>query len=494
MRLVPGALAVRRAASPIQSCEIHIVSSHSLLAALAILLCMVAGTAHAQRAAPTEVLCSMRTGDATATLRVAPGSDPLAASTVQVGQYFEVRGVALSDANDEDRVDQVVVTVADRERSGRPLVLSQSRWPAAGKEVLNEQAIWRPSLSGWQRVYSPKLGRELAWGCALVQKGAAPEGWDRADATGDGMRGDAPPSRTARLGAGAAEVRLAWMGDVMLADGPGRVIARGRDPFEGVMNAMKGADLRIANLECVVATGGRRAAKPWTFRAHPRVLDVLRRHVDAVSLANNHSGDFGPQAFAQMLGRLQRAGLPYFGGGANLRAAHRPAIIERQGLRIALLGYNEMFPRRFEASSGVPGIAWADEEQIVADIRAARELADVVIPYMHWGQEHSETAHARQRALARLMIHAGADAVVGTHPHVRQNVEIIEGRPVIYSLGNFVFDGFSDADNNTGSILWMTVSAAGVEDWYLQTVHIDPAGRPHAERTLAQQALPGALQ
>jgi poly-gamma-glutamate synthesis protein (capsule biosynthesis protein) len=269
------------------------------------------------------------------------------------------------------------------------------------------------------------------------------------------------------------------MGDVMLADGPGRVIARGKDPFAAVMASMKGADLRIANLECVIATGGKPADKPWTFRAHPRVLDVLRRHVDAVSLANNHSGDFGREAFAQMLTRLERAGLPHFGGGKDLRSAHRPVILERQGLRIALLGYNEMFPRQFEAGPGSPGIAWADEEQIVADIDAARAQADVVIPFMHWGQEHSETAHARQRALARVMIRAGADAVVGTHPHVRQDTEIIDGKPVIYSLGNFVFDGFKDADNNTGSILWMTVTASGVRDWRLEEVHIDAAGRPH---------------
>lgn len=104
---------------------------------------------------------------------------------------------------------------------------------------------------------------------------------------------------------------------------------------------------------------------------------------------------------------------------------------------------------------------------------------------MHWGEEHSETSHARQRALARLMIRAGADAVVGTHPHIRQDTEIIDGKPVIYSLGNFVFDGFKDADNNTGSILWMTVTAEGVKDWQLQEVHIDAAGRPHPGRVAA---------
>ncbi|MEO6280644.1 CapA family protein [Roseateles sp.] len=455
---------------------------------LCALLCFASTRVFAQPAEPTELLCSMRTGESTATLRVSPGADPLAPASVRVGDSYELRAVALAGAARGERVSHIVVTVLDLEGTGRPVVLSQSRWPAAGHDVLGQDAAWQPTLSGWQRAYSPKLGRELAWGCALVQNGATPEGWDRADATGDNAVMAQRHPAFVKVGAGAATVRLAWMGDVMLADGPGRLIARGQDPFAAVMNAMKGADLRIANLECVIATGGTRAIKPWTFRARPQALDVLRRHVDAVSLANNHSGDFGPQAFAQMLGRLQQAGLPYFGGGTDLRSAHQPAIIERNGLRIALLGYNEMFPRRFEAGPDSPGIAWADEEQIVADIRAARAQADVVIPYMHWGQEHSETSHARQHALARLMIRAGADAVVGTHPHVRQDTEVIDGKPVIYSLGNFVFDGFSDADNNTGSILWMTVTAAGVKDWHLQEVHLDPSGSPHFQRVAAAPA------
>lgn len=453
------------------------------LAAIAMLLCLAPGATFAAATESTELLCSMRTGESVSTLRVSAGTDPLAPASIRVGDSYELRAVALSDAADAGRVAQVVVTVLDLEGTGRSAVLSQSRWSASGHEVLDGEAAWRPTLSGWERVYSPTLGRELAWGCALVQKGAAPKGWDRADATGDSMHQALHEPGQAKLGASDAAVQLAWMGDVMLADGPGRVISRGQDPFGAVTTALKNADVRIANLECVIAAGGRRAVKPWTFRAHPRVLEVLRRHVDAVSLANNHSGDFGPHAFAQMLDRLQQAGLPYFGGGTDLRAAHQPAIIERQGLRIALLGYNEMFPRGFEAGPNSPGIAWADEEQIVADIQAARAQADVVIPYMHWGQEHSETSHARQRALARLMIRAGADAVVGTHPHVRQDTELIDGKPVIYSLGNFVFDGFSDADNNTGSILWMTVTAAGVMGWHLQPVHIDASGKPHLERS-----------
>ncbi len=135
----------------------------------------------------------------------------------------------------------------------------------------------------------------------------------------------------------------------MLADGPGRTIARGGDPFHHVAPLLGQADLRIANLECVIAAKGKAVDKPWTFLARPSVLPVLKRHVDVVSVANNHSGDFGRDAFAEMLGRLDQAGLPYFGGGPDLRHAHQPLVVERKGVRIALLGYNHFFPRRFEA-------------------------------------------------------------------------------------------------------------------------------------------------
>lgn len=274
-------------------------------------------------------------------------------------------------------------------------------------------------------------------------------------------------------------VRLAWVGDVMLADGPGRFIAKGGDPFQPFAARLDQADVRIANLECVIASTGKAIDKPWTFRAHPRVLPLLKRHVDVVSVANNHSGDFGKAAFAEMLNRLQQAQLPYVGGGHTLREAHRALIIERKGLKIALLAYDEFFPRVFEAGDALPGVAWSEDEQVAFDIRQARTQADVVIPFMHWGQEHEPQANDRQRQLARLMIDAGADAVVGSHPHVVQDTEVYRGKPIIYSLGNFVFDGFSSPDNNTGWVLWMDVTRQGVRAWHVEDAHIDRNGTPH---------------
>ena len=276
-------------------------------------------------------------------------------------------------------------------------------------------------------------------------------------------------------------VSIAFVGDVMLDDGPGRTIRHGRDPLAPFAAILDAADIRVGNLECVVATGGTpEPGKPFTFRAHPRTLKVLKRHFDALGLANNHSGDYGPDAFGEMLGLLDREGIDHFGGGHDLAQAHEPLIIERHGLRIALLGYNEFFPRWFEADEDKPGIAWSEDEQVRLDIRNARlrHGADLVIPVMHWGWEHERIASSRQRALARLMIDAGADAVVGGHPHVTQDVEQYRGKPIIYSLGNFVFDGFTDRDNNTGWLLRMELDRAGVRAWRTVVAHIDRQGIP----------------
>jgi poly-gamma-glutamate synthesis protein (capsule biosynthesis protein) len=129
-------------------------------------------------------------------------------------------------------------------------------------------------------------------------------------------------------------------------------------------------------------------------------------------------------------------------------------------------------------------VAWSEDAQVSLDIRNARSRyhADLVIPFMHWGWEHEPLAGSRQRQLARLMIDAGADAVVGTHPHVTQDIEFYDGKPIVYSLGNFVFDGFTDADNNTGWLLRLDVNRQGVQRWRTFVARIDAQGIPHPNR------------
>jgi poly-gamma-glutamate capsule biosynthesis protein CapA/YwtB (metallophosphatase superfamily) len=278
-------------------------------------------------------------------------------------------------------------------------------------------------------------------------------------------------------------VTLVFAGDTVLDDDAGALIERGGDPFADFAGVFAGADIRIANLECVVATQGNAGDKNYTFRAHPRVLPVLKKHFDAVALANNHSGDFGRVAFAEMLGLLKQNGLAQAGGGRNLAEAHTPWIVERGGLRIAILSYNEFMPRSFEADHDAPGVAWSEDEQVVDDIRSARKVhkADLVIPIMHWGWENETTANPRQRQLARRMVDAGADAVIGGHPHVTQDIEHILGKPVIYSVGNFVMKETDNANQRRGWVLRLTLDKQGVKALDTRVAQIRMDGIPERD-------------
>ena len=289
----------------------------------------------------------------------------------------------------------------------------------------------------------------------------------------------------------AGPLSLVVVGDIMLEDGPMDAMRKGQDPFAGFARLFAGADIRIGNLECVVATtGSPEDDKPNVFRVHPRALPYLKRHFDAVGLANNHSGDFGPQAFTQMLGLLKQSNIGVYGGGMNLSEAHTPWIIERKGVRVAILGYDEFQPRSFEADTDRPGVAWSEDSQVLRDIRAARSVhkADVVIPVMHWGWEEP-IANDRQRQLARLMIDAGADAVIGGHPHQLQDTERYKGKPIFYSLGNFVFDGFPLPINYIGWALRMELDKNGVQKVEAHVSHIGPTGLPKPGKVLADPTL-----
>ena len=285
----------------------------------------------------------------------------------------------------------------------------------------------------------------------------------------------------------SSPVSLVFAGDVVLDDAAGEMIRRGEDPFADFASVFQGADIRIANLECVIATTGSAGDKNFTFRAHPRTLPILKRHFDALALANNHSGDFGRPAFAEMLGLLKQANMDQFGGGHDLAEAHTPLIIERKGIRIALLGYSEFMPRSFEADYNAPGVAWSEDEQVVADIKKARTVykADLVIPVMHWGWENEPTSNTRQRQLARTMIDAGADAVIGGHPHVTQDIEHYKGKAIVYSVGNFVMKETDNANQRVGWVLRLQLDKAGVRSFDTRVAQINNDGIPRLDRSAA---------
>jgi len=286
-------------------------------------------------------------------------------------------------------------------------------------------------------------------------------------------------SEEARAGLGALRVRplvLKAVGDVTFGDGVLTAIrANGtRYPWRSVARPLRNADLAVANLEGAVSTRG----APWpgkiyTFRGPPSALRTAARFagIDVVSLANNHSLDYGRTAFLDTIRHARRFGLARAGGGADLRRARRPAILVRGNLRVAFLGISDVRPLGFDAGTGTPGATPAFPEYIRADVRAVRRRADVVVAYFHWGVERATRPNDRQRSLTRTALDAGAHVVLGAHPHVLQPRKQRRNRLVAWSLGNFVFAAHSPGTERTG-ILRVKLGARGVIEHGFRRAHI----------------------
>ena len=237
---------------------------------------------------------------------------------------------------------------------------------------------------------------------------------------------------------------LIFVGDVMLARRVGATMQARHDwvyPFRKIAETLRAADIAYCNLECPISDRGRDRHHLYSFRADPQALEGLSAAgFDVVSQANNHSFDWGPEALSDSLQRLEKRGIRAVGAGGNDLAAHYPLLVNLGGLRVAFLAYVEVAPEQAAAGDNRPGVAWLEPERVLADIRFARPLADLVIVCPHWGVEYAVRPRRDQVELAHRMIDAGADLVVGSHPHVVQPLESYHGRWIAYSLGNFVFD------------------------------------------------------
>jgi poly-gamma-glutamate synthesis protein (capsule biosynthesis protein) len=178
------------------------------------------------------------------------------------------------------------------------------------------------------------------------------------------------------------------------------------------------------------------------FTGPPAGADALARgRIDVVSLANNHAWDFGKPAFLETLAHLERVGVSYAGAGRTRERAYEPVIIERAGFRLAFLAVTDIWNQgSLDAHEASAHVARAQLASLVEAVRALRagERADAIVVSYHGGEEYLDTPLQRQRDLLRAAIDAGADAVVGHHPHVVQGVEWRRGRPIFYSLGNYL--------------------------------------------------------
>jgi formylglycine-generating enzyme required for sulfatase activity len=326
-----------------------------------------------------------------------------------------------------------------------------------------------------------RVRRGGAWNSAPLWSRASFRNWNSEDTRCSNL-GFRVVAEISRLEEG---VTMLFGGDVMLDGDPGNAVNHGIDPFVEFATDFGSVDIAVCNLECVISDKGQMEHKNYVFHGPEKALPILKKHFTAVSLANNHSMDYGVEGLVGEMEKLEAAQIPYFGGGRNLHTARQPLILNRNGFRVALLGYNGFGTEHYEATATTPGVAPLRIEIIEQDIKASREKykADFVVPYVHWGPELVASPYEWQRKMARQMIDAGASAVIGAHPHVTQTVETYRGKPIVYSLGNLVFD-YSPGDPQvwTGWLAKLSLGKSGDVDLELTSFEIDHQGIPRKSK------------
>ena len=246
-------------------------------------------------------------------------------------------------------------------------------------------------------------------------------------------------------------VVLRFAGDCLLAghyeDDAGDSVNLAFKDFD----ALEAADVAMVNLECPITTRGERVEKPYNFRMHPRYLKaLLSAGIDVVNLANNHIYDYGDVGLFDTISYLDSVGIQHVGAGRNKIEAHAPVVKDIRGTRIAFLGYygGGEAPK---ATKNQAGVADREIEGIRLDISNARKEkgADFVVVNLHWGTELADTPDVGQIYFAHRVIDAGANLIVGHHPHVLQGIERYKSGVIAYSLGNFLFGGNSRSTYDT---------------------------------------------
>ncbi|MGY2745056.1 CapA family protein [Pseudarthrobacter sp. O4] len=265
---------------------------------------------------------------------------------------------------------------------------------------------------------------------------------------------------------------IALLGDVML----GRLVndrlkkAPPAYPWGDTLPVLARADLRVANLECVLAAGGEpEAGKVFHFRSDPKNVASLRSAgIDLVSLANNHVLDFGADAFREMPPALDAAGILHAGAGMDRDAARRPAVRRATGTAVGLIAFTDNQPGwEADHEPGVYYVPVVDGDRRVGElldlVRRTKARTGLLIVSAHWGPNWGSEVPSEHRDLAHALIEAGADVVYGHSPHIFRGVELFRNRPIIYSAGDFVDDYAVDpVERNDQSFIFLLDTDAAV--------------------------------
>ena len=269
------------------------------------------------------------------------------------------------------------------------------------------------------------------------------------------------------------QVTFAFAGDILFDEAYAimyRYVARGGTPEDtflaGLLERMRGADVFMLNNEFPYSNRGTPTeGKQFTFRANPQHVGMLQElGVDVVSLANNHAYDYGNDALLDTFDTLESAGIPYVGAGRNLDEALKPVYFIANDMKIAVVSATQIErnanPDTKEATAMSAGVLRClDPSALLRVIAEAKENSDFVILYIHWGTESQEEIDWLQEEQSLTYARAGVDLIIGDHPHCLQKIDVVEGVPVIYSLGNFWFN----SKTQDTCLVEVTVNQEGIE-------------------------------
>jgi len=324
---------------------------------------------------------------------------------------------------------------------------------------------------------------------------------DAAPSHGAPAAGTAAPAEAPATGATpthraepAGTITLAFAGDVHFTE---RTAVRlGVDPALGPMTpVLSAADFAMVNLESAITDRGVPQPKKYHFRTTPQALDALHRSgIDAVTMANNHSVDYGAQGLADSIDAKHHAPIPVVGIGADDTEAYRPYVTTINGVRLAVVAASQVYDitnQNWRAGPGKPGIASAlDRPRLLKAVRAARAQADVVVVYLHWGTEGQSCPGPEQKSIAADLSTAGATAVVGTHAHVMLGSGMLHQTYVAYGFGNFLWYGSSPYPHSdqTG-VTTLTITHGHVAKAVFSPAVVDGQGVPEPQSGAAAQAV-----
>jgi poly-gamma-glutamate capsule biosynthesis protein CapA/YwtB (metallophosphatase superfamily) len=273
-------------------------------------------------------------------------------------------------------------------------------------------------------------------------------------------------------------------GDVMLGRTPHRIMVERGDwtaPFPLVADELQKGDLTIGNLECAITDSFTPPADPTTFSFMTftdAVEGLQYAGYHALSGANNHALDFGVVGMQDTTAALESVGIQHFGTGNTLEEARQPCLLEHEGITFGFLGYDAISMNYAAATPQSGGVAPLIREYVEEDIQRTREIADVVIPYFHWGVEYTLTPTENDRRMAHAAVDAGADLVLGGHPHWVQGMEIYNDTAIFYSTSNFVFDQEWSFETKQGFVLHLIFDGVTLVGYRVVPVLIEDFHRP----------------